>query len=168
MFTVKLPLVGSQIALPTDDFQLGAARELSKSQEVLAGLHVLMVDDDEDTLELLSAALKQRSANVTAVSSVAEAIEAIHLERPDVLISDIAMPNEDGYALIKSVSAMGLDPPLPAIAITAYAKEEDRDNALAAGFYRYLSKPVELNEFISTVAEAARATVDVSSTLSNG
>lgn len=167
-FTVKLPLVGSQIAIPVDDFQIATAGELSRSQEVLAGLHVLMVDDDDDTLELLSAALKQRSANVTAVSSVAEAIEAIHMERPDVLISDIAMPNEDGYALIRSVSAMGLNPPLPAIAITAYAKEEDRDNALAAGFYRYLSKPVELNEFISTVAEAARATVDASSTLSNG
>ena len=126
-----------------------------KSNEVLSGLNVLMVDDDEDTLELLSAALRQRSANVTAVSSAAEAIDSIKSARPDVLISDIAMPGVDGYELIQRVIALKLSPELPAIAITAYAKDEDKENALAAGFKRYLSKPVELGEFISTVAEAA-------------
>lgn len=115
-----------------------------------------MVDDDEDTLELLSAALRQRSASVTAVLSAAEAIDAIKRSRPDVLISDIAMPNEDGYQLIERVLALELEPRIPAIAITAYAREEDKETALAAGYQRFLTKPVELREFISAVAEAAR------------
>jgi CheY-like chemotaxis protein len=117
---------------------------------------VLIVDDDRDTLELLSAALTQRSANVTAVTSSAAAIESIKTCRPDVLISDIAMPGEDGYELIERVIALGLMPGIPAIAITAYAKEEDKERALAAGYQRYLSKPVELGEFISAVAEACQ------------
>ena len=159
-FTLKLPLVGYRVesSITSDpDASLETEKERSKSHEVLAGLHVLMVDDDEDTLELLSAALRQRSASVTAVSSVAEAIAAIKIARPDVLISDIAMPGEDGYQLIRKLIAMDLEPAIPAIAITAYAKEEDKETALAAGYHRYLSKPVELGEFISTVADAARA-----------
>jgi CheY-like chemotaxis protein len=114
------------------------------------------VDDDQDTLDLLSAALTLRSARVTTASSAPEALRALNFFRPDVLISDIAMPDEDGYELISKVIALGIVPAIPAIAITAYAKQEDRERALAAGFQRYLSKPVELGEFISAVAEAAR------------
>jgi signal transduction histidine kinase/ActR/RegA family two-component response regulator len=156
-FTVTLPLVGSAVEmppLPVPDPELELAEKL-KSQQVLSGLRLLLVDDDRDTLELLSAALTQRSAEVTAVSSAADALEAIKKFRPDVLISDIAMPGEDGYALIKTVLALDA-PAIPSIAITAYAKEEDRERALAAGFQRYLAKPVELGEFISAVAELAR------------
>jgi PAS domain S-box-containing protein len=157
-FKVRLPLVGSvadsvnaaRVAIDTETEN----RERLRSQQILSGLHVLIVDDDEDTLELLSAALTQRSANVTAVSSAAAAIESIKTLRPDVLISDIAMPGEDGYELIKKVLALDGEPAIPAIAITAYAKEEDKQRALAAGYQRYLSKPVELREFIAAVAEA--------------
>ncbi len=154
-FIVRLPIAGSRVeaSIPRDvqrDAELQMER--SKLHDELAGLHVLMVDDDEDTLELLSAALRQRSADVTAVSSASAALEAIQNSRPDVLISDIAMPGEDGYQLIKKVIALNLKPELPAIAITAYAKDEDKQNALAAGFHRYLSKPVELREFILAVA----------------
>src|SRR5688572_2453413 len=154
-FTVRLPVAGTRaIEVPREpDSEVGLQMEPTKSHDALAGLHVLMVDDDEDTLELLSAALRQRSADVTAVSSASAALEAIMNSRPDVLISDIAMPGEDGYQLIRKVIALKLEPELPAIAITAYAKEEDRQSALAAGFHRYLSKPVELREFISAVAE---------------
>jgi signal transduction histidine kinase/ActR/RegA family two-component response regulator len=158
-FVVKLPVAGSRVealAPRVDDREAELKLERAKSLQVLAGLHVLMVDDDEDTLELLSAALRQRSADVTAVSSASEALEAIRHSRPDVLISDIAMAGEDGYQLIKKVIALNLEPELPAIAITAYAKEEDKQTALAAGFHRYLSKPVELREFISAVGEAAK------------
>lgn len=154
-FTVRLPVAGSRVEqiVPRElDREAELQLERMKSQDALAGLHVLMVDDDEDTLELLSAALRQRSADVTAVSSASEALLAIQRSRPDVLISDIAMPGEDGYQLIKEVLALKLEPEIPAIAITAYAKEEDKQNALAAGFHRYLSKPVELREFISAVA----------------
>ena len=131
------------------------ARRL-KSHQLLAGLHVLLVDDDQDTLDLLSAALTQRSAKVTAVSSAAAAFESIKSFRPDVLISDIAMPVEDGYILIERVLALEIVAEIPALAITAYAKQEDKERALAAGYQRYLSKPVELGEFISAVAELAR------------
>lgn len=154
-FTVRLPVAGSRVEVVVPR-EADLLMDHAGSQEALAGLRVLMVDDDEDTLELLSAALRQRSADVTAVSSASAAIEAIRNSRPDVLISDIAMPGEDGYHLIRKVIELNLKPELPAIAITAYAKEEDKQNALAAGFHRYLSKPVELHEFISAVGEAAR------------
>ena len=73
-----------------------------------------------------------------------------------MLISDIAMPGEDGYELIQKVIALDLLPGIPAIAITAYAKQEDKERALAAGFQRYLAKPVELGELISAVSEASQ------------
>ena len=160
-FTVRLPLVGSVAESGDTSLTAPAAieaenRERLQSQQTLSGLHILIVDDDKDTLELLSAALTQRSANVTAVSSAAAAIESIKAFRPDVLISDIAMPGEDGYELIKQVLALKAEPRIPAIAITAYAKEEDKQRALAAGYQRYLSKPVELHEFIAAVAEAGQ------------
>lgn len=161
VFTVKLPLVGSipetaGIDPATKREEEAANLGRLKSQQQLSGLHVLLVDDDQDTLDLLSAALTQRSAKVTAVSSAAAAFESIKSFRPDVLISDIAMPGEDGYRLMERVLALNIVPEIPAIAITAYAKQEDKERALAAGYQRFLSKPVELGEFISAVAELAR------------
>jgi signal transduction histidine kinase/ActR/RegA family two-component response regulator len=159
-FTVTLPLVGSTVemppTMPVPDPELVFAEQLKSQQQVLSGLRLLLVDDDRDTLDLLSAALTQRSAEVTAVTSAEDALEAMKRFRPDVLISDIAMPGEDGYELIKKVLALDVVPAIPSIAITAYAKEEDKERALAAGYLRYLSKPVELSEFISAVAELAR------------
>ena len=158
-FTVKLPIVGGVSAIEAtrvpEQIEIDVAAK-ERLQTILSGLNVLLVDDDNDTLELLSAALSQRSAKVSAVSSARAAIESIHISRPDVLISDIAMPGEDGYQLMQNVLALQLQPALPAIAITAYAKDEDRQKALAAGYNRYLSKPVELGEFIAAVAELAR------------
>ena len=159
-FTVRLPSVGSKVAPTiTLDTKIDAeleSEERVKLYEVLSGLDVLIVDDDKDTLDLLSAALAQRGAHVTAASSAAEAIASIKRSKPDVLVSDIAMPGEDGYELIQKVIALDGLPRIPAIAITAYAKEEDKERALSAGYQRYLSKPIELREFISAVAEAAR------------
>ena len=157
-FTVRLPSVGSVNAstLPSVVELEPESNVHLSPQGILSGFHVLVVDDDEDTLELLSAALRSRSAQVTSVSSAAQAIDAIKTFRPDVLVSDIAMPGEDGYELIQRIIALGVEPRIPAIAITAYAKEEDKESALSAGYQRYLSKPIELGEFISAVAEAAR------------
>jgi CheY-like chemotaxis protein len=106
----------------------------------------------------MTTALTKRQANVTAVTSAGEAIQAIARRRPDVLVSDIAMPGEDGYGLIEKVRLLenGASDIIPAVAITAYAKEEDRERALSAGFQIYLAKPVELTELISVVARAAR------------
>ncbi|HZE63492.1 MAG TPA: ATP-binding protein [Pyrinomonadaceae bacterium] len=156
IFRLRLPLIGSLAKLNTQPNGEEQNAQPPQVQDVLAGIQVLVVDDDKDTLELLTAALKQRSASVTAVSSAAAAMDSIRASKPHVLISDIAMPGEDGYDLIKKVIALELAPKISAIAITAYAKEEDRERALLAGYQRYLSKPVELGEFILAVAEAAQ------------
>jgi len=161
-FIVRLPVVSSVVATPESglsipvQFEADDSEAVQRSMPVLSGLHVLIVDDDKDTLELLAAALTQRSARVTTASSAAEAIRALKFFRPDLLISDIAMPEENGYSLLEKIRAVGLTPAIPAIAITAYAREEDRVRALAAGFQRYLAKPVELAEFISAVAETTQ------------
>ena len=152
--TIRLPLIeasGKSLAKPD---QL----KLARAPQLLSGLNVLLVDDDSDTLTLMATALKRRQANVTAVSSAGEAIQAITRKRPDVLVSDIAMPDEDGYGLIQKIRLLenGATENIPAVAITAYAKEEDRERALSAGFQIYLAKPVELTELISVVARAAR------------
>jgi signal transduction histidine kinase/CHASE1-domain containing sensor protein/CheY-like chemotaxis protein len=157
-FTIKLPIIETGVK---------AAAALSETREpivppvtpqTLSGVNVLLVDDDTDTLKLMTTALTRRHANVTAVSSAGEAIQAIRRRRPDVLVSDIAMPGEDGYGLIERVRSLESNEKetIPAVAITAYAKEEDRERALSSGFQIYLAKPVELTELISVVARAAR------------
>lgn len=154
-FTIRLPLIDAANGAPDfrDVSNYKPARPLS-----LSGLNVLLVDDDSDTLKLMETALTRREANVTAVSSAVEAIRAITMNRPDVLVSDIAMPDEDGYGLIEKIRSLERGGPdnIPAVAITAYAKEEDRERALSSGFQIYLAKPVELTELISVVARAAR------------
>jgi CheY-like chemotaxis protein len=151
-FTVSLPVIDSV----SRSQEVGAAKAREADPLSLTGLHVLLVDDDADTLELISAALTRKNARVTAVSSAGAALEAIKLSQPDVLVSDIAMPGEDGYELIQKVRALDFGPRrIPAVAITAYAKEEDRTRAYSSGFQGYLAKPVELSELIQAVAQAA-------------
>ncbi|HEX5835032.1 MAG TPA: response regulator, partial [Pyrinomonadaceae bacterium] len=154
-FTITLPLLDSKVKTlepATTD------KPLAYATQMLSGVNVLLVDDDSDTLKLMATALARRQANVTAVSSAGEAIQAIRQKRPDVLVSDIAMPDEDGYGLIEKVRSLenGETQNIPAVAITAYAKEEDRERALSSGFQIYLAKPIELQELVSVVARAAR------------
>lgn len=155
-FTITLPLI--ETAAKTSDTVLVNEMSVARAPQLLSGLNVLLVDDDSDTLKLMATALARRQANVTAVSSAVEAIQAIREKRPDVLVSDIAMPDEDGYGLIEKVRSLenGETQSIPAVAITAYAKEEDRDRALSSGFQIYLAKPIELTELVSVVARAAR------------
>lgn len=154
-FTIRLPLIEATNWAP--DFR-DASSYISARPQSLSGLNVLLVDDDSDTLKLMETALTKREANVTAVSSAGEAIRAITRKRPDVLVSDIAMPDEDGYGLIEKIRLLERGRPdnIPAVAITAYAKDEDRERALSSGFQIYLAKPVELTELVSVVARAAR------------
>jgi PAS domain S-box-containing protein len=148
-FTIRLPLLDSSSKV-TETKPVEVA---GQALQLLSGVNVLLVDDDTDTLELMTTALTRRQATVTAVSSAGAAIKAIRERTPDVLISDIAMPEEDGYELIQQVRSLDFN--IPAVAITAYAKDEDRERALSAGFQIYLAKPVELAELISVVAKAA-------------
>jgi signal transduction histidine kinase/ActR/RegA family two-component response regulator len=151
-FTVRLPAVSSITTRPRDDsLQI---EMFAECPAVLTGLHILLVDDDRDTLEMIAAALTRRDATVTAALSADEAIARIKESRPDVIVSDIAMPGEDGYELLQRIRALDDDQAklIPAIAITAYAREEDRQRALSSGFQDYLTKPVELTELITIVS----------------
>jgi CheY-like chemotaxis protein len=124
-------------------------------------LQVLLVEDEVDTREVLTLALEQYGAEVTAVASAAEAKSAIAKFQPDVIISDIAMPEEDGYALIQQLRERGKQ--MPAIALTAYARDSDRTAAIAAGFQQHLSKPVEPEELAAVVADLVGSKQRVSS-----
>lgn len=128
----------------------------------LKGLCVLIVDDEEDARDLIKTVLVGCGAEVSVAGSSPEAIAAIKHKRPDVLVCDIGMPGEDGYALIERVRALGdkRGGKTPAVALTAYAREEDRRRALAAGFQVHLSKPIQPSELVAVVASVAGRTPD--------
>lgn len=157
-FSFRLPSVGSDSSPSRSASGGKAIIDRFEFNSRLEGIHVLLVEDDLDTLDLLSAALKHQRATVTAVSSAAEALTSIRTSTPDIVVSDIAMPGVDGYQLIKKIRAMGSDDArhIPVVAITAYAKEEDRERALSSGFQSYLAKPVELSELVNAIADGVR------------
>jgi CheY-like chemotaxis protein len=120
----------------------------------LYGFRVLVVDDDVDTRELLEWVLKRAGAEVVAVSSAKEAIEKLEKDKPHVLVSDIAMPEEDGYSLLRRVRAL---PPerggrVPAVALTAHSLVQDRIQSLRAGFQSHVPKPVVPEELVEVIA----------------
>jgi CheY-like chemotaxis protein len=120
----------------------------------LNGLHVLVVDDDRDSRELLTTLLSRSGASVTAAASVGEALERVRRDKPGFLISDIEMPGEDGYSFIRQVRAMEKQEGgwTPAIALTAHARPSDRMQALSAGFQMHLTKPIAPAELIVIIA----------------
>jgi signal transduction histidine kinase/CheY-like chemotaxis protein len=154
-FVVRLPVSPvrkAEIAPPRPH-----AMRLEYPPEI-AGLHVLVVDDDADGRDMLAAILTEGGTRVSTASSVAEAIAQFDRDRPDVLISDIGMPGEDGYALIRKVRAR---PPeaggsVPAASLTAYASTEDRRRALLAGFNMHVPKPIDPGELVAVVASLGR------------
>src|SRR5258706_7958101 len=110
----------------------------------LAGVRVLIVEDEADARELLTLTLEVSGAEVNAVESVQEALRNLELFKPDVLLSDIGMPVESGYDLIRQLRLLsGESRDIPAVALTAFATDKDRQLALAAGFQIHLAKPVE-------------------------
>jgi CheY-like chemotaxis protein len=124
----------------------------------LAGIRVLVVDDEPDARETLQQILEHCDAEVLTVGSAAEALQAVEDWKPHVLLSDIGMPEEDGYSLIRRLRER---PPerggqTPAAALTAFARSEDRRRALLAGFQMHVSKPVEIKELAAVVASLAR------------
>lgn len=123
----------------------------------IANLQILVVDDEPDTRELITYVLETCKAQVKGVSSVTKALEILEKERFDVLISDIGMPERDGYDLIKSVRQLAPENGgrIPAIALTAYARVEDRMKVLSAGFHMHVPKPVEPAELLAVVASLA-------------
>ncbi len=128
--------------------------------EMLNGVHVLIVEDDPDSRNVLALLLQRLGALVEAVASAREAVDRLTLRRPDVLVSDIGMPDEDGYSLIRRVRQMNTGPKLPAIALTAYARKQDADAALGAGYDHHLSKPVAPADLIKAIKIVTRASVN--------
>lgn len=153
-FTVRLPLQGN-----LKDTVQGAAADtlrLSGLPTQLTGVRILVVEDEVDARELLVLVLEQAGAVVTAVTSAAEALQQLPQLELDVLISDIAMPDVDGYMLLQQLRSQfaqqGKQPTFKAVALTAYAGEINQQQSLAAGFQRHLSKPFEPAELVAAIA----------------
>jgi CheY-like chemotaxis protein len=129
-----------------------APNELLEAElEHLHGVHVLIVEDDTDSRNVLAVLLQRLGALVEAVASAKEAFDRVSHRRPDVLVSDIGMPDEDGYSLIRRLRQLSDDPRLPAIALTAYARKQDAEAALGAGYDRHLPKPVAPADLIKAI-----------------
>ena len=155
-FTVRLPaMAASEIQQPEDLRQPAIAPVETHEQKPssLAGLRVLVVDDETDARSLLTTMLERCGAQVIAVGSAREGLESVESWKPDVLIADIGMPVEDGYGLIKKVRALPKDRggQTPALALTAYARTEDRVRALSEGYQVHLAKPVDRYELAAVV-----------------
>ena len=155
-FIVKLPVLPVNQNAPVTDQRNPSDSEAAASASAtdLAGLKVLVVDDEADTCELLRSLLSKCGAEVSAARSASEAFRLFKLVHPDVMVSDIGMPFEDGYELIRKVRSL---PELnggkvPAVALTAYARPEDRMKALRAGYQMHVAKPIQLDELVSIVA----------------
>ena len=160
-FTVELP----RTAIHDDGFAgahptaLPAAASAFRGMD-LTGVKVLVVDDQADARELIARVLKECGADVVVAGGADEALAAVEHSRPNVILSDIGMPNVDGYELLRRVRALGAarGGGLPAIALTAFARSEDRTRALRAGFLMHIAKPVEPAELITMVASLAGRT----------
>lgn len=151
IFTLRLPLQRIPSQTQEDGTQPDCPLDLSE-------LKILVVDDDVDSREFVTFALEECGAVVTAVASAGEALAALALLKPDLLVSDIGMPEKDGYMLMREIRAMSPEQggQIPAIALTAYAGESDCKQAVSAGFQRHLAKPVEPVELITMVATLIR------------
>ena len=164
MFTLRLPVLAinrvPDSTTAANVFSSGRVRDELRLEcsPRLDGVCVLIVDDDLETREMLHAVLSQCNAEVITAASAAEALQEIERRKPDVLVSDLGMPEQDGYELIRQVREMESTndkSATPALALTAYAKAEDRVRALAGGYQVHLSKPVEPAEFVLVVANLA-------------
>ena len=162
-FTVGLPLPPASKPLRKRRTETGSLwpkpsnKQHASSQASLADLRVLLVDDDQDTLQVLSVMLADSGAKVQVAASAAEALEILEWYRPDVLVSDLAMPNEDGYSLIAKIRSLETEKEgqLPAVALTSHTRIEERARALSAGFNMFVPKPIEPTELVSAIANLA-------------
>jgi PAS domain S-box-containing protein len=152
-FTIRIPLA----AMQTSETASYAADEsedkgTATTRLALSGLRVLVVEDEPDARELLSITLECSGAEVEAVESAQEALKNLQVFKPDVLLSDIGLPIESGYDLIRKVRSLPSDSSnIPAVALTAFATEKDQQRALSAGFQVHLTKPVEPGVLVETI-----------------
>ena len=155
-FKIQLPIRAIMEAELGDSDRPQKGERISGTRHIdLSRVHVLIADDDDDSREMVMAALASAGAMVRSADSAKAAFELFRAARPDVLVSDIGMPGEDGYALIRRIRMDDLGAKLPAIALTAYARPEDGALALASGFDRHLAKPVEPEVLTTAIFELA-------------
>ena len=145
-FTVRLPLLN----VNSKKNQSSPSREQNLD---LTSIRVLVIDDEPDSRELLAVMLTQAGAEVMSVASAAEFLAALESFQPDVAVSDIGMPEVDGYTLLRQVRSLSLEQggQVPAIALTAYAGEIDRQHAIAAGFQKHIAKPIEPDQLVVAI-----------------
>jgi CheY-like chemotaxis protein len=157
LFAVRIPIVPVRSAIQRGENRTSLAPDVKYPAE-LQELKVLVLDDEQDAREVVQMILEQGGARVALASTVNEALEAVHTFRPDVVVSDIGMPEEDGYVFIEKLRAFPREQGgrTPAIALTAYARAEDRRRALVAGFQNHAAKPIEPQELVMVVANLAR------------
>jgi signal transduction histidine kinase/ActR/RegA family two-component response regulator len=149
-FIVTLPISGHEVA------DTGASTSTPPADVRLDGVRVLVVDDEKDTRDLIGRALEDRGARISVADNSQEAIEILERNEIDVLLADIAMPDEDGYSLIRRIrSSPNPHASIPAAAVTAHAKDDERTRALAAGFHVHMAKPVEPSEIVRMVSHLA-------------
>ena len=160
---VRLPVTtATQSELPAENFVDESKRaektETPEGPIDLRGLRVLLVDDEPDTIDLLRTVLNQFGANVRAAASTNDALETFLEWKPDVLVSDLGMPGEDGYALIAKVRALTKEQGcnIPAAALTGHVRDEDRADAIAAGYQTHINKPVDPAKLAAAVADLGR------------
>jgi len=164
-FTVTLPVMGvrgNNSDIRQDQFEAAHAPPVPDNRAMpnLRGLRILTIDDEADTRDLVRTVLESCGADVVTAASAREGLDSLSRWNPHVLICDIAMPEEDGYSVIRKVRESAQTANLPAIALTAYARIEDRMRALEAGFQMFLPKPVEAEELRSTVAGVVAEQLD--------
>ena len=151
-FTALLPLIGTHTHEAGDEVSSPTATPAQS----LAGLRVLVVDDDADARDLLRTVLTRAGAEVTTSSSAADALNALSEGEHDVLVSDIGMPDEDGYQLLRRIRAVGPHRAIPAVALSAYTGADHRRRAIDAGFQEHLPKPVDIARIVDAVARLAQ------------
>jgi CheY-like chemotaxis protein len=158
-FIVTLPLVSSSASLRPDDMPAMEANGNGVAPgflKVLKGLRILVVDDEADSRDLVKAILTRCGSDVNCCESAAEGMKAFKNWKPDLLVSDIGMPNEDGYSLITKLRKLKTKraKEMPAIALTAYATKEDQARTLSSGFQMHVAKPIDPEKLITSVARA--------------
>jgi signal transduction histidine kinase len=149
-FSLRLPLLGARASLATDPVPAEAAAGGRGRQ--LTGARVLVVDDDLDARELLTTIIRDAGGTTVAAASVAEARDAMTIGVPDIIVSDVAMPDVDGYDFARGVRGSGRIGSVPLVAVTAHTRAEDRERAIAAGFDAHLGKPFEPRALVGLLA----------------
>jgi CheY-like chemotaxis protein/two-component sensor histidine kinase len=153
-FTLRIPMMTARTAQEMPALAAGGAVQSTGSSVALREVSVLVIDDDQDARDLIATTLRHAGAIVSSAASVHEALDRMRTTVPQAVVSDIAMPSGTGYDLIREIRRMPQLANIPAIALTAYGRVEDRERALAAGFNFHVTKPVDPHHLVQIVSRA--------------